>query len=164
MTHDATFEDAPRVHRAHELDVPVDPASLAVHADSSSHFSWCRTRMAMERTLLAWVRSATGLVGFGFTIVQFFERVGSFTGARPALEPHAARLFGLAMMFAGTTALALALLQYRLMRKHLWSDAFRPIAGIADEQKHLNPSVFVAVVLLLVSIWATCAVMFRLVP
>ena len=37
----------------------------------SSHFSWLRTRLSIERTLMSWVRTSTALIGFGFTIFQF---------------------------------------------------------------------------------------------
>lgn len=33
-----------------------------------SHFSWLRTRLSVERTLMSWVRTAIALIGFGFTI------------------------------------------------------------------------------------------------
>ncbi|AKF04919.1 YidH family protein [Sandaracinus amylolyticus] len=139
-----------------------DTASLEVTPDAPSHFSWLRTRMSMERTLLSWVRTAAALVGFGFTVVQFFERVSSFAGARPALEPHAPRIFGLALMVAGTAGLTLALAQYFALRKHLWSASFRTIAGVAGFDRRPSPTFFVGITLLLVSVWAIAAVVFRL--
>lgn len=48
---------------------------LTVKADAGTHFAWLRTRMALERTLLAAIRTGTALIGFGFTIVQFFQRL-----------------------------------------------------------------------------------------
>jgi putative membrane protein len=47
-----------------------------VRTTSDSHFSWVRTRLSVERTLMAAVRTSLALIGFGFTIVQFFERFG----------------------------------------------------------------------------------------
>ena len=38
-----------------------------------THFSWLRTRMSAERTLMSWVRTAISLIGFGFTIFQFLD-------------------------------------------------------------------------------------------
>ena len=47
-----------------------------VKMDAATHFAWPRTRMSIERTFMSWVRTATALIGFGFTIVQFFDRFG----------------------------------------------------------------------------------------
>jgi len=54
-----------------------------VRTTAESHFSWLRTRMSTERTLMSWVRTATALIGFGFTIVQFFEHLQSTAALRP---------------------------------------------------------------------------------
>ena len=51
-----------------------DANRFVVHPNVETHFSWLRTRLSIERTLMSWVRTATALIGFGFTIVQFFER------------------------------------------------------------------------------------------
>lgn len=55
-----------------------------VKADVPSHFSWLRTRMSMERTLMSWVRTPTALIGFGFTIFQFLQRFNQTPGIAPA--------------------------------------------------------------------------------
>jgi putative membrane protein len=36
-----------------------------VKPDAPTHFAWLRTRMSMERTLMSWVRTATGFLGLG---------------------------------------------------------------------------------------------------
>ena len=41
--------------------------------DTATELSVDRTRLAHERTLMAWVRTATSLLSFGFTIHKFFE-------------------------------------------------------------------------------------------
>ena len=46
-----------------------------VRPTAESHFSWLRTRMSTERTIMSWIRTATALIGFGFTIVQFLEAI-----------------------------------------------------------------------------------------
>ncbi|HLN49797.1 MAG TPA: DUF202 domain-containing protein [Steroidobacteraceae bacterium] len=58
-----------------------------VRVTSDSHFGWIRTRMALERTLMAWLRTAVALIGFGFTIVQFFQRLQDMEHVAPALRP-----------------------------------------------------------------------------
>jgi putative membrane protein len=66
-----------------------------------------RTWMAGERTLMAWIRTATSMIGFGFTIYKFFED-------RPP-SPHAllsSRDFAILMIGFGLIALALATVQH----------------------------------------------------
>ena len=70
------------------------PHRFEVQPNVQSHFSWIRTRLSIERTLMSWVRTATALIGFGFTIVQFFERLKGMGGVAPALRSRAAPLPG----------------------------------------------------------------------
>ena len=47
-----------------------------VRATADSHFSWVRTRLSLERTMMmAWLRTATVLIGFGFAIVQYLNHL-----------------------------------------------------------------------------------------
>ena len=57
-----------------------ETSRFEVKADVPTHFAWLRTRMSMERTLMSWVRTATALIGFGFTIFQFLHRFNQDTG------------------------------------------------------------------------------------
>jgi inner membrane protein YidH len=45
----------------------------AVALPSSKELSLDRTIQAHDRTLMAWVRTATSLISFGFTIYKFFQ-------------------------------------------------------------------------------------------
>ena len=76
-----------------------------VKATASDHFAWLRTRLAMERTLMAWVRTGSSLIGFGFTIVQFFNRMEDFPDAKPSRFPDAPRYLGLMLITCGIAAL-----------------------------------------------------------
>ena len=51
-----------------------------VKADAPTHFSWLRTRMSIERTLMSWIRTATASIAFGFTIFQFLYRFNRTPG------------------------------------------------------------------------------------
>jgi putative membrane protein len=51
-----------------------------VRVTADSHFSWIRTRLSLERTMMSWIRTAVSLIGFGFAIVQFFERLQQMPG------------------------------------------------------------------------------------
>jgi len=62
--------------------------------------------MSAERTLMAWMRTAVSLIGFGFTIVQFFERLKTMAGVAPAaVGSEAPRYLGLALIGAGILGL-----------------------------------------------------------
>jgi putative membrane protein len=79
-----------------------------VKADVPSHFSWLRTRMSMERTLMSWVRTSTALIGFGFTIFQFLHRFNQTPGIKPAEHPWTPWVLGLALIGTGIVALTIA--------------------------------------------------------
>src|SRR5690349_18296545 len=104
-----------------------------VRPTSDSHFAWLRTRIAVERTLMAWVRTAVALIGFGFTIVQFFERFNSMPGVAPAERPQAPRQLGLILIAMGVVALIISTLQYRRIVLYLHSQPFEPIVGLHTE-------------------------------
>ena len=66
---------------------------FTVRTTAEAHFAWLRTRLAIERTMLAWMRTAVSLIGFGFAIVQFFDRLQRCRGRRGAFArcPEIAR-------------------------------------------------------------------------
>ena len=143
-------------------DTTGSDGRFTVKVAAESHFAWLRTRLAVERTILAWVRTAVSLIAFGFTIVQFFERVHDMPGTGPATFPHAPRYLGLALIFCGIASLVVALWEYRWTIKYLWSGDFAPIAGMTKEARK-SPVIMVALVLLLVGIFAFFSVLFRLI-
>lgn len=80
-----------------------------------------RTRLAHERTLMAWVRTAASLISFGFTIYKFFQYL------REQNQPVQGRLFGprefaMLLVVIGLTALVFATIQHRIemasLRRH----------------------------------------------
>jgi putative membrane protein len=139
------------------------PARFQVKPTSDSHFSWLRTRMAVESTLMSWVRTSISLIGFGFTIVQFFARFNDMQGVAEAARPGAPRYIGLAMIAAGILGLLVSLWQYRWLNRYLWSEPFTPLAGVEQSGPVNMPIVAVAVVVLLIGIFAFFAVATRMV-
>jgi putative membrane protein len=110
---------------------------------------------------MAWIRTAIALIGFGFTIVQFFHRLQGMQGVSPAKSPQLARYFGLALIGSGVLALSLALRQYRNFIGYMWEDAFKSIAGIHGRHDH-TPLILTATVLLLIGVLAFIAVLLRI--
>jgi putative membrane protein len=132
-----------------------------VRVTSDSHFGWIRTRLSAERTMMAWLRTATALIGFGFAIVQFFERLGQTPEARSAYLPNAPIYLVLALIGCGVLALVISLSQYRWTIRYLWGEPFTPIAGMAEEPKN-SPVVAIGVLLILIGLFAFFAVLLRL--
>src|SRR5262252_10617064 len=117
----------------------MDPAHpLEVRATSDSHFAWLRTKMSCDRTLMSWVRSAVSMVGFGFTIVQFFERFKGFADVNAATYTGAPRYLGMMLIAAGTIGLLISTVQYHATMKEMWSDAYRAITP----EKHRRAPVY----------------------
>jgi putative membrane protein len=58
---------------------------------------------------MSWVRTATALIGFGFTIVQFFERFNKMEGVAPAIRPEAPRYLSLALIGTGVVGWIIAM-------------------------------------------------------
>ena len=80
---------------------------------------------------MAWIRTCTSLIAFGFTIYQFFQYLSTKEQLRePLVSPQ---LFGVLMILVGLTALVLAWIQHRQEIRALKTD-FGPmpysIAGI----------------------------------
>ena len=67
-----------------------------------------RTRIAHERTLMAWIRTSMSMVSFGFTINELFGYLGQAAG-RGATGP---RTFGLGLIVLGAVALIAASYQH----------------------------------------------------
>ena len=133
-----------------------------VRTTAESHFSWLRTRLSVERTLMSWVRTAVSLIGFGFTIVQFFERMKNLPGVSVGLFPEAPRYFGLALILCGIIALVVSVWEYRWMLGYLWGGRFAAIAGVTKEGKQ-TPLYAVAIALILVGTLAFFAILMRLI-
>jgi putative membrane protein len=141
--------------------VDTIPGRFEVRATASDHFSWLRTRLSVERTMMSWVRTATALIGFGFTIVQFFDRMQQMPGTASAYFPDAPRYLGLSLIFCGVAALVIAIWEYHWGLRYLWGRDFAAIAGFTREGKQ-TPLLAVAVVLALIGVFAFFAVLLRL--
>jgi putative membrane protein len=132
-----------------------------VRTTSDSHFGWVRTRLSLERTMMSWLRTATALIGFGFAIVQFFERLQQSPEARSAYLPNAPMYLGLALIGCGVLALVISIWQYRWTVRYLWGHSFTPIAGMTEEPKN-SPVLAIGLLLIFIGLFAFFAVLLRL--
>jgi putative membrane protein len=138
------------------------PSRFEVRVTADSHFAWLRTRLSVERTLMSWVRTAISLIGFGFTIVQFFDRMEQMPGVAPARLPDAPRYVGLSLIFCGVAALAISIWEYQWGLRYLWGGNFVAIAGVTREGRQ-TPLLAVAAALALIGAFAFISVALRLV-
>jgi putative membrane protein len=146
-------------------DDPLSDATAGrfeVRVTADTHFGWLRTRMSVERTLMAWLRTAISLIGFGFTIVQFFDRMQDMPGVKPAHFPEAPRYLGLALIFCGIAALLISVWQYRWTLRYLWGGNFAAVAGMREEGGQ-TPLIAVCIGLILIGLFAFFAVLLRFV-
>ena len=122
-------------------------------ANMQTHLAWLRTRMSLETTLDSWIRTGTSLIGFGFTIVQFFEHLNGTQSVFLLKGPHLTRYVGLLLIGNGTIALGIAVWQYVSVFKYLEGEAFQGIAGVPG-MRPTYPALVVAIVLCLVGLLA----------
>ncbi|MCV7153704.1 YidH family protein [Mycolicibacterium pyrenivorans] len=79
--------------------------------DANTRLAAERNRLALERTLMAWTRTSTALIAFGFTIYQIFRYLSENERLR---EPYVSpQVFGVAMILVGLAALILGWIQHR---------------------------------------------------
>jgi putative membrane protein len=138
------------------------PDRFDVRVTADTHFGWIRTRLSVENTLMSWLRTAVSLIGFGFTIVQFFDRMQDMPGVRTAQFPEAPRYLGLALIFCGIAALLISVWQYRWTLRYLSGGNFAAVAGMKEEEGQ-TPLLAVCIALILIGLFAFFAVLFRFV-
>jgi putative membrane protein len=84
---------------------------------TSAQFSWIRSDLSNLRTLLSWVRTAVSMIGFGFTIYNFYAGFFPELGT-PGLDT-AARNLGLALVGFGTLSMGIAVWNYWTINRYL---------------------------------------------
>jgi putative membrane protein len=92
--------------------MPEEIEGKSIGPNSALGGSLDNTRMAHERTLLAWVRTSTSLITFGFTLYKLFQTLDE-TGVRPAAHHFlSSRRLGMSMILIAIIGLGLAIYQY----------------------------------------------------
>jgi putative membrane protein len=131
-----------------------------VRVSADSHFAWIRTRLAVENTMLAYLRTSVSLIGFGFAIVQFLHNTQAIPGAGTPRFPDAPLYLGLALILCGIVVAIIALVDFRRTVLYLWSGGYAAIAGMTAEG-HKTPLYAVGAILVLIGLFAFFAVLLR---
>lgn len=119
-----------------------------VQPNVSNHFAWLRTLLGLQRTLLAAVRTAVSLIGFGFTVAQFFQRLqGPVADGVPKLAPELPRDLGLVLIATGVVSLAAFTWQYHTAVAYLKSGPFSVIAVSSGKPLHNSVNLITSVVM-----------------
>lgn len=114
-----------------------------------------RNREAADRTLMAWVRTALALIGFGFAIAQGYEYLESnyLEKTGKVIDTlHTPFYFGISFMALGLLGTLAGIIQYRQILKQIKKDVFEytepwPLAMI------------IAVLLLIIGFFGVIAVL-----
>jgi putative membrane protein len=144
-----------------EPQVSGNATGFVVRPTSDSHFAWIRTRLSADSKLMGWMRLSKTLIGFGFTIVQFFDRLESMSNVKPALAPQLPRYLGLALIFSGVLGLLIAIWQYIWFVNYLHSEEFSRLV-IKPALPMNRPALAIAITLVLIGTAAFASVIFRL--
>jgi putative membrane protein len=99
--------------------------------NDATRLALSRTILAHERTLMAWVRTSTSMISFGFTIYKFFQFVQDDRAAQHAEKLLEPRGVALVMILIGVGGLVLATIDYRHQMDVLRRDyeAYDPSRG-----------------------------------
>jgi putative membrane protein len=118
--------------------------------------------MSADRTLMSIIRTSLSLIGFGFTLIQFFRYLHQSVGAQVPLQ--AARNFGLALVSFGILLLVLGLWSHVKFMRGLRAEramlmAERYVHG--GEWFPYSITFFVAMLLLFLGLVAIIDMLFR---
>ncbi len=116
-----------------------------------------RNRASYDRTLMAWIRTAISLIGFGFAIAKSYEYIQAEemeTTGRFIDQIHAPLWFGMSFIILGMVCILGGVLQYRGVMKQIRSDRF-----IYTEPRPLAK--FIALCLLIIGVFALITIFQR---
>ena len=110
-----------------------------------------RNREAADRTLMAWIRTALSLIGFGFGIGKLAAYLNA-AGLHTPLDGHSSLIFGTSFIVVGIFGLLAATVQHARILKRLSQpdfayDSMRPIA------------MTVAIMLMLIGVFGLIAIL-----
>ena len=152
---------------AEEIEMPIITAKsdhAVINTELASRrtgMAFQRTRMAADRTLMATIRTSLSLIGFGFTIFQFFKKLQQ-ANLLP-VDSGTARSFGFSLVLLGVLMLTLGIfyhvrfmLQLRVQREEMRS------AGLIHAQSGfpISLTLIVAVSLFLIGLLAVVGMVF----
>jgi uncharacterized membrane protein YidH (DUF202 family) len=126
--------------------------------------SFQRTRMSADRTLMSVMRTSLSLIGFGFTIFQFFQKLRDAGTLDHASAP---RNFGISLVALGILMLVVGIVyhvQFMLGLRHVRSEMVESGLIYGDSKFPPSLTLITATVLLLIGIVAILSMVFQIGP
>ena len=133
--------------------IHVEPSALG------NNFAWLMTLRSSESTLKAETRTSLSLIAFGFTIVQFFEKLRDISAH--AVRPETPRDLGLGLIALGVGSSLISIWQYRRLVNRLWSKDLAAFAG-EERKPQWTPAVLVLFAVCLIGVFAFVSVVLHL--
>ena len=96
-------------------------------SSTSNELARERSVWAVERTLMAWIRTSLSLIAFGFGIERAFHYLESL--GRYVDPYHVARVFGGSFIVLGVLALFAAVIQHLRMLADVLDQLLPPVIG-----------------------------------
>jgi putative membrane protein len=97
--------------------------------DRSTELALARTLAAYERTMMSWIRTATSLITFGFSVYKFFQlEAPGHTLRNHLIGP---RQFAVMLVSIGLFSLVVATLEYRQNMRSLEVEYGQPRTSLA---------------------------------
>ena len=127
--------------------------------------SFQRTRMSADRTLMSTIRTSLSLIGFGFTIFQFFQKLQLANQLRP--DSGTARNFGFSLVMLGVLMLVIGIWYHVLFMLGLRGRRREMTnAGLIHSQSEypISLTLITALLLLLIGILAVVGMVFGVGP
>jgi putative membrane protein len=139
------------------IDPTKQTSAAPVAIDASTELSarrtgmsFQRTRLSADRTLMSVMRTSLSLIGFGFTIYQFFEKMHDAQLLKSSTAP---RHFGEVLVYLGIGMLVLGIGYHVVFMLELRRERDRlKLDGLIHAQSRFPPSLTLIVALLLLAV------------
>jgi putative membrane protein len=118
--------------------------------------SYERTRMAADRTLMAWIRTSLSMISFGFTIYKFFQYLYESNALAPGIHIYGPRNLGEVLVILGTVLMGFAIVEYVLYQRLLSRQAGRKFP--------VSTTLIGALLMIVLGFFALANLLFRLGP
>jgi putative membrane protein len=124
-------------------------------AEDRTDLAFERSRLASDRTTMGYMRTATSLIGFGFSIPALFRVLTDVPGLENA-PVERARFIGLFMLILAVLMLSVAIVQQITF--------LRRLSDISGKPFPISPALITAGLVFVVAIYATLNILLNVEP